>query len=87
MLKHITLILLLFLAGRTSAQECYDLSSRSTWISIVCYNSGTMSIKMQGQRYDFCGVPYDLFQGILRASSPGSYYDTYIRGRYRCAGY
>ena len=42
---------------------------------------------MQQKTYNFCGVPYSIYEGIISARSPGSYYDDYIRGRYRCAGY
>lgn len=86
-MKTFTLSALLLLTLKSPAQECYDLSTRSSWISVVCYSGGTLSIVMTGSRYNFCGVPYDLFQGLLRASSPGTYYDNYIRGRYRCSGY
>ena len=86
-MKNLIVALLLLASSPLVAQECYDLSARSSWISSVCYNQGTMSISMNGKRYNFCQVPYEVFQGMLRASSPGSYYDSYIRGRYTCAGY
>lgn len=86
-MKTWILTLMLLVSAPALAQECYDLSSRSQWISTVCYANGAMSITMQGSRYNFCNVPYDVFQGILRASSPGTYYENNIRGRYRCPGY
>jgi hypothetical protein len=36
-----------------------------------------------GGVYDFHGVPESVFQGLISASSPGSYYNQHIRGRYR----
>lgn len=82
------LLTLCFVASfSTQAQKCYDLSSRSSWVGVVCFNDGTMSMQMQGVSYKFCSVPYDTFLGLVNAGSPGTYYDQRIRGRYRCAGY
>jgi hypothetical protein len=33
--------------------------------------------------YDHPGVPYVVFVELVSASSPGTYYNRYIRGRYR----
>jgi hypothetical protein len=73
--------------GAARAQQCQDLSARSEWIGLVCYDQGELLITMQGARYVFCGVPESLYRGLISASSPGTYYDQYIRGRYRCAGW
>ena len=75
-----------FMAGLWAhGQECYQLSQNSAWISLVChYDDGTMIIRMQGSDYTFCGVPSSIFQGLVRAASPGEYYHAYIRGRYSC---
>jgi hypothetical protein len=35
-----------------------------------------------GGAYDFHGVPPSIFQGLINASSPGTYYNQHIRGRY-----
>ena len=69
------------------AQECYDLGSRSEWIGVVCYENGSMNVQMQGSTYNFCNVPSNIFKGLVNATSPGTYYDQHIRGRYRCSGY
>jgi KTSC domain-containing protein len=37
-----------------------------------------------GEIYDFCNVPQAIFDNLLKASSPGTYYDKNIRGRYPC---
>lgn len=86
-MRDLCLALALCCAPGLFAQECYDLSARSSWIGVICYNDGLLSISMQGMRYNFCEVPYAHFRGLLSASSPGVYYDNHIRGRYRCAGY
>lgn len=36
-----------------------------------------------GGVYDFHGVPVAVFHGLISASSPGTYYNHHIRGRYR----
>ncbi|WP_373694618.1 KTSC domain-containing protein [Rhizobium aouanii] len=35
-----------------------------------------------GGPYDFYGVPEAIYHGLLRASSAGTYYNTYIRDQY-----
>lgn len=83
-MKPLLISLVLFLSIKTSAQECYDLSDQSNWISVVCYEQGILLMKMQGVVYQFCGVDRIVFDGLLRARSPGMYYDQVIRGRYGC---
>jgi hypothetical protein len=51
----------------------YDAQSRRMKITFV-----------QGHTYDFCGVPQQVFDGLLRASSKGSYYNDFIKDRYQC---
>ena len=33
--------------------------------------------------YDHPGVPYSVFAGLVDATSHGTYYNRYVRGRYR----
>ena len=85
-----SLVLSLALVGgvlSVRAQQCHDLSGRSEWIGLVCYDQGELLITMQGARYVFCGVPESLYRGLISAYSPGTYYDQQIRGRYRCTGW
>jgi hypothetical protein len=51
----------------------YDAPSRRMKITFV-----------QGHTYDFCGVPQHVFDGLLRTSSKGGYYNDYIKDRYQC---
>jgi hypothetical protein len=39
---------------------------------------------VQGHTYDFCGVPQQIFDGLMRAASKGGYYNNYIKDRYKC---
>jgi hypothetical protein len=44
-----------------------------------------MRIRFAGRNeYDFCGVPETVYQGLMSASSKGTYYNDHIRDRYQC---
>ena len=50
----------------------------------VGYDDSTLTVEFHnGRIYDHPGVPYSVYEGLTRASSKGSYYNHYIRGRYR----
>ena len=38
----------------------------------------------RGRTYDLCGVPPEVYQGLVNAGSVGAYYDRVIRDRYQC---
>ena len=59
----------------------------SSAIRTVGYDPVTGRMKIvfaQGHVYDFCRVPSHVFEGLLRASSKGAYYNAHIRDRYPC---
>ncbi|MFZ2209568.1 MAG: KTSC domain-containing protein [Porticoccaceae bacterium] len=59
----------------------------SSAIAAIGYDPTTMRMKIrfvQGDTYDFCGVPAHVFNGLLNARSKGSYYNNHIRHRYQC---
>ena len=59
----------------------------SSAISAIGYDQRTMRMHIrfiQGDTYDFCGVPAHIFQGLLNARSKGTYYNDHIRDRYQC---
>lgn len=63
------------------------VSVNSSAISAVGYDpqSRIMSVTFkQGKTYDFCGVPQHIYEGLIRASSVGSYYNANIRDKYQC---
>jgi hypothetical protein len=54
-------------------------------ISDVEYDEETQSLEItfrNGRSYTLTGVPPDMYDGLITADSPGSYYNTYLRGRY-----
>ncbi|AUF96919.1 KTSC domain-containing protein [Pseudomonas sp. 02C 26] len=60
---------------------------RSSAITAVGYDAATRRMKIafkQGRTYDYCGVPSEVYQGLINARSVGTYYDRVIRDRYQC---
>jgi hypothetical protein len=59
----------------------------SSAIEAVGYDPSTRRMRIRfagGNEYDFCGVPEAVYQGLMLASSKGSYYNDNIRDRYQC---
>jgi KTSC domain-containing protein len=68
--------------GRT---QMIPLSSSA--IKAAGYDPGRRKMYIRfpgGEIYDFCNVPPDVFDGLINAPSPGTYYDRNVRGRYPC---
>ncbi len=56
----------------------------SSAIRAVGYFGGVLTIKFtSGRVYDHPGVPVWIFLGLMAASSKGSFYNSYIRGKYQ----
>ena len=56
----------------------------SSAIRSVGYDGGTLTVEFHsGRIYDHPSVPHSVYDGLMRASSMGAYYNRYIRGRYR----
>ena len=56
----------------------------SSVIAAVGYENGTLAVRFHNAGiYYHPGVPYSIFLGLLSATSVGTYYNQYIRGRYR----
>lgn len=57
---------------------------RSSAIRAVGYDGSTLAIQFHDSgTYHHYGVPYSVYEGLMRASSKGRYYNWRIRGRYR----
>jgi hypothetical protein len=59
----------------------------SSAIEAVGYDPAARRMRIrfkEGQAYDFCGVPPQLYQALLAAESKGLFYAEFIRGRYPC---
>jgi hypothetical protein len=62
-------------------------SLNSSAIESVDYDPDTGHLEIwfthSGGPYSFYRVPYERYYGLITSSSPGAYYNRYIRGRYR----
>jgi hypothetical protein len=59
----------------------------SSAISAIGYDPASLRMQIrfqQGHTYTYCRVPQSVFDGLLRASSKGTYYDRHIKDRYQC---
>lgn len=57
----------------------------SSFISRVEYDPWSRVMELtfhNGRTYTLRGVPDHHYSGLLRAASPGSYFNTHLRGRY-----
>jgi len=60
------------------------ISVSSSAIRFVGYDGYTLAVVFRNSgRYDHPGVPYEVYAGLMAASSKGAFYNRYIRGRYR----
>ncbi len=64
----------------------YQDTLKSSWIRGGWYDSENqyMIINLQGVNYHYCGMPESVWASFKVASSFGSYYNNYIKGRYDC---
>jgi hypothetical protein len=59
------------------------ISVNSSAIRAVGYDGYTLTIEFNsGRSYTLRGVPEYRYYGLLNASSPGWYFNTYLKGRY-----
>jgi hypothetical protein len=56
----------------------------SSFIRAVGHDGHTLYVEFHtGATYPHPGVPYYMFENLINADSPGTYYNRRIRGRYR----
>ena len=56
----------------------------SSVIRAVGYDGRTLTVEFHsGRVYDHPRVPPSVYDGLMRASSKGAFYNRHIRGRYR----
>lgn len=56
----------------------------SSVIRAVGYDGHTLTVEFHsGRVYDHPRVPHPVYDGLMRASSKGAYYNRHIRGRFR----
>ena len=60
------------------------VSVSSSVIRATGYDGGTRVIEFHsGRTYEYHGVPYSVYAGLINASSPGRFYTENIRGRFQ----
>ena len=61
------------------------VSVNSSAIRAVGYDGHTLAVQFHTSTtvYTHPGVPYEVFLGLMQASSKGAYYSANIRGRYK----
>ena len=58
---------------------------RSTAIALVEYDDETRTMEVEfvnGRSYTHAGVPQEVYDNLVSAGSPGSFYNSAIKGRY-----
>ena len=56
----------------------------SSAIRAVGYDGSTLTVEFHsGRVYDHPRVPYSVYDGLMRASSKGGFYNRHIRGKYK----
>ena len=74
--------------GRSSAPRTSDTQMQqvqSSALRSTGYEEHTRLLTitfLDGSTYEYDDVPQDVYKGLVSASSQGSYFNTYIRGRY-----
>lgn len=56
-------------------------------IEAVGYDPRSRRLRIRftgGRSYDYCAVPEQVYQGLMRADSHGAYFNQHIRDIYEC---
>jgi len=64
------------------------VSLDSTTLAAAAYEGGGEKLQLDfrdGTRYEYSGVAPGLYRALLRATSKGSFFNRYIRGRFHYA--
>lgn len=58
----------------------------SSVVGVVVYNPdmNSMQVVLSGKEYNYCNVPFRIFQSFKGAASKGAYYNRSIKGQYLC---
>lgn len=64
----------------------YLNTNRSSWVRGAWYdkNNQYMIINLKGTYYHYCSMPQSSWRSFKNASSFGSHYNAYIKGKYDC---
>ena len=74
------------LAHPNEAYKIAGLAHRSSNISSVGYDEGTLTLEVEftdGSVYQYFDVPESVHEGLMQASSKGAYMHTHVRDNYQ----
>jgi KTSC domain-containing protein len=61
------------------------ININSSAINAIGYDENSNHLRIEfshGNTYDYYNVPKEIFEGLLNASSAGSYYNQYIKDKF-----
>lgn len=63
-----------------------EFQHSSSVVGVVVYNPdmSSMQVVLSGKEYNYCNVPFRIFQAFKGADSKGAYYNRSIKGQYLC---
>ena len=61
-------------------------ATQSSFVHRACYNEDQayLVLLLQDTYYDYCGVPVEVHSALLRSSSKGRFFNSYIKNRFYC---
>ena len=93
-------ILILALLATTAAAETVSVKYRgpvdlapftctatqSSFVHRVCYDAkrANLILLLNTTYYAYCGVPVETHSALIRSSSKGRFFNSYIKNRFRC---
>ena len=96
---RIFLLILLFLTTTAGAETVsvthrglVDLApftctaTQSSFVHRACYDAerAYLVLLLNSTYYDYCGVPVEVHSALLRSSSKGRFFNSYIKNRFHC---
>ena len=58
----------------------------SSFLHSACFDKEKqlLTLQLKFRRYTYCNVPYSVFVKLVNAPSKGGFYNSYIKGKYKC---
>lgn len=83
-MNKLPIVLLFIVCSVTAASEC--TLTESSFLHMVCYDKDTQTLRLQLKNnfYSYCNVPNHIAKNLLQSPSKGSFYNRYIKGKYKC---
>ena len=61
-------------------------ATQSSFVHRACYDAerAYLVLLLNSTYYDYCGVSAEVYSGLLRSSSKGRFFNSYIKNRFHC---